>query len=154
MWPNFHASSTRNADEEDDDQLIKVRWRSLFNFTTTAHLFPLVVGVILSFASGITIPALAIFLGRIFDSFVNYGGDTLTSIELVEQVSQDGLYLLALGCVSWMLNGSYFMFWIVFGELQAKSVRDMLFESMLGKEVAWYDMRKTGVNSMVSRFQT
>ena len=141
------------ADEEFDDQYNPPRWRSLFSFTTKTHLCPLVLGLILSVTSGIIIPALAVFLGRLFDSFASFGERSLSGPDLVAQVSQDGLYLFALGFASWILNGSYFMFWLVFGELQAKSVRDTLFANLLQKDISWYEMRKGGVGAMVSRLQ-
>lgn len=65
-----------------------------------------------------------------------------------------GLALVGLGSASGLLNAGYFMFWILFGELQAKSARDKLFEGMLEKEMEWYDMRKSGIDTLISRLQT
>jgi ATP-binding cassette subfamily B (MDR/TAP) protein 1 len=69
-------------------------------------------------------------------------------------VSLDALALVGLGSASWLLNGGYFMLWLAFGELQAKSVREKLFDGMLEKDMEWYDMRKNGIGALVPRFQT
>jgi len=141
-------------DEDPDEEVRRAGWRSLFSFTTKRHVFPLLVAIIFSIASGIVIPALALFLGGVFDSFTNFGAGTLSASELVKKVSWDGLALVGLGSASWLLNGGYFMLWLAFGELQAKSVRDKLFDGMLEKDMEWYDMRKNGIGALLPRFQT
>ncbi|MCJ1292429.1 hypothetical protein MMC34_003979 [Xylographa carneopallida] len=142
------------SDSADEEYLQHAKWISLFNFTSKAHILPLAVAACLSVSSGIVIPALAIFLGKIFDTFTDYGAGTISGSDLTKQTSLNGLYLLGLGSVSWILNGSFFMFWLLFGELQARHIREMLFDGMLQKEMAWYDMRKSGVNAMIPRLQT
>ncbi|MCJ1390627.1 hypothetical protein MMC18_003488 [Xylographa bjoerkii] len=138
----------------DEEHLQHAKWSSLFNFTSRAHILPLIVAACLSVSSGIVIPALAIFLGKIFDTFADYGAGMISGSDLTKQTSVNGLYLLGLGSASWVLNGSFFMFWLLFGELQARHVREMLFNGMLQKEMEWYDMRKSGVNAMIPRLQT
>ena len=145
------------GDQDDDrggDQVRRAGWRSLFNFTSKRHGVPLFFAVIFSIASGIVIPALALFLGSIFDSFTRFGAGTLGGSDLVEKVSWQGLALVGLGSASWLLNGGYFMLWLAFGELQAKNVRDKLFDGMLEKDMEWYDMRKNGIGALLPRFQT
>ncbi|MCJ1322561.1 hypothetical protein MMC15_007910 [Xylographa vitiligo] len=142
------------VDSADEEHLQHAKWVSLFNFTSKTHILPLTIAACLSVASGIVIPALAIFLGKIFDTFTDYGAGTISGADLTKQTSLNGLYLLGLGSVSWILNGSFFMFWLLFGELQARHIREMLFDGMLQKEMAWYDMRKSGVNAMIPRLQT
>lgn len=129
-------------------------WRDLFNFTTKAHISPLLAAIVLSVASGIVIPALSILLGKLFDQFTKYGGGTIDGHGLVQKISQYGLYLVALGSGAIFLNSGYFGFWLVYGELQAKSVRDELFQGLLEKDMEWFDMRKSGVNTLLGRLQT
>lgn len=128
-------------------------WRSLFNFTTRPHIIPLLLALTLSVASGIIIPALSIFLGKVFDCFTSFGAGTISGSDLLRKISMYGLALVGLGSASGLLNAGYFMFWILFGELQAKSARDKLFEGMLEKEMEWYDMRKSGIDTLISRLQ-
>ena len=146
----------QGAQDQDrsGEQIGRAGWRSLFNFTTKRHAFTLFFAIIFSIASGIVIPALALFLGSIFDAFTRFGAGMLWGPELVRRVSFDGLALLGLGSASWLLNGAYFMLWLVFGELQAKNVRDKLFDGLLEKDMEWYDMRKNGIGALLPRFQT
>ena len=145
------------ADREhliDGDHLIKrPGWRSLFNFTARPHVLPLLLALTLSVASGIITPALSIFFGKVFDCFTSFGAGTISGSDLLKKVSTYGLALVGLGSAGGLLNAGYFMFWLLFGELQAKSARDKLFDGMLEKEIEWYDMRKTGVDTLISRLQ-
>lgn len=145
------------ADRErqvDSDHLVeRPGWRSLFNFTAKPHIIPLLLALTLSVASGIIIPALSIFLGKVFDCFTSFGAGTISGSDLLKKISMYGLALVGLGSASGLLNAGYFMFWVLFGELQAKSARDKLFEGLLEKEMEWYDMRKLGIDTLISRLQ-
>ncbi|KAI9784929.1 MAG: hypothetical protein M1816_000565 [Peltula sp. TS41687] len=129
-------------------------WLSLFNFTSKHHTPTLTIALILSVISGIVIPAVSIFLGRIFNLFTDYAIGKITGHVLVHKVSINCIALVAIGVGSWALNGGYFMFWLVFGELQAKSVRDRLFDGLMQKDMEWYDMRKNGVSALIPRLQS
>ena len=139
--------------DAEQDFVRSPSWRALFSFTTTAHIIPLAAAIILSLASGIVIPTLAILLGKLFDQFTKYGEGAIDGHSLVHRISVYGLYLVALGSGAIFLNGGYFGFWLVFGELQAKSVRDKLFDGLLEKDMAWFDMRKAGVSTFLNRLQ-
>lgn len=128
-------------------------WASLFNFTLRSHFFALSVALVISVASGVIIPALAIILGKIFNIFTDYGSDEINGPDLVNKVSTYCYALVGLGAGSGILNAGYFMSWLVFGELQAKSVRDRLFDGMLEKDMEWYDMRKAGIDTLIPRLQ-
>ena len=140
--------------EENDEQVVRAQWRSLFAFTTRTHILPLTVALLLSVGSGIVIPALALFLGRIFGFFSDFGAGKIGGSDLTQKVASNALILVGLGAASWFLNGTFFMFWLAFGELQAGSVRDKLFDGMLKKDMEWYDMRKAGVSALIPRLQT
>lgn len=154
MDANTENSRDFKSDAVKGDQVERPGWRSLFHFTSRLHIFPLSVALALSIASGIIIPALAIILGKIFGLFTNYGANEISGSDLVKQVSIYGIALVGLGAVSGLLNAGFFMFWLIFGELQAKSIRDKLFEGMLEKDMEWYDMRKSGIDTLISRLQT
>lgn len=148
-----HAENLEDCDGPND-QANPASWRALFTFTSKVHVIPLILALIFSVASGIIIPALAIFLGYIFGLFTQYGAEQISGPDLVHHVARYGLYLVGLGCASGVLNAVYFMSWLVFGELQAKAVREKLFDGMLEKEMVWYDMRKAGIPTLISRLQT
>ena len=52
--------------------------------------------------------------------------------------------LIALGAATWLVKGGYFASWPVFGELQAQSVRNELFENLLRKDLEWFETRTSG----------
>ena len=152
METDVEKTTRMNVDEESG-HVKGPRWASLFNFTLRSHLFALSMALILSFASGVIVPALAIILGRMFDIFTEYGSSQISGSDLVKKVSTYCLALVGLGAVSGILNAGYFMSWLLFGELQAKSVRDGLFDGMLEKDMEWYDMRKAGIDTLIPRLQ-
>ena len=139
--------------DSEQDFVRSPSWRALFSFTTTTHIIPLAAAIMLSLASGIVIPTLAILLGKLFDQFTKYGGGAIDGHGLVHRISVYGLYLVGLGSGAILLNAGYFGLWLVFGELQAKSVRDKLFDGLLEKDMAWFDMRKVGISTFLNRLQ-
>jgi len=154
MESDVHHPDIAENRDGPNDQSQGASWRALFNFTSKAHVLSLILALIFSVASGIIIPALAVFLGKLFDVFTQYGADEISGPDLVHKVSRFGIYLVGLGCASGVLNAFYFMLWLVFGELQAKAVREKLFDGMLEKEMEWYDMRKAGIDTLISRLQS
>lgn len=142
------------ADEEKNHLAKHASWRSLFNFTSKMDTVPLLLAFSLSIAAGIVTPVLAIILGKIFDLFTNFGVGEISGPDLVVKVSTNAIVLAGLGTANGLLHAGYFMLWLVFGELQAKHVRERLFDSMLEKDTGWYDMRTDGIDTLVSRLQT
>ena len=140
--------------ETNQERTKPARWRALFSFTSRSHIFVLSCAITASVSSGIVIPALAIFLGKIFDLFTTFGAGAITGPELVRRVSKYGIYLVGLGFASGVLNSTFFGFWLLFGELQAKAARSELFAGMLARDLEWYDMREDGVETLISRQQT
>ena len=140
--------------EEDSHQAENASWLALFNFTSKSHSIILIPAIILSILSGMVIPALAVFLGKIFDLFTSFGADIISGADLIKQVSTYGIALAGLGAASGILNAMFFGLWLLFGELQAKSAREKLFNGMLVKDLEWYDMRKSGIESLIARQQT
>ena len=153
--PDGRPATTYNT---KNDRLLRQskskRWISLFNFTTRKHLIPLISALTLTVAAGVLVPVSAIFLGKLFDAFSNFGADNSTGDELLEKVADNCIVLVSIGAATWVLNGGYFTLWLTFGELQARSVRELLFEDMLQKELEWFEMRKDGIGGFLPRLQT
>jgi len=129
-------------------------WRAVFNFTTRDHIFCLSAAILLSGVSGIIKPGVAVLLGRIFNNFTAFGAGNIDRDELILEVSAACIALTVLGSVSWLLSGGYFVLWVIFGELQAKSARNKLFQGMIAKDIEWYDTRKNGIRALITRIQT
>ncbi|KAF8245217.1 P-loop containing nucleoside triphosphate hydrolase protein [Wilcoxina mikolae CBS 423.85] len=108
----------------------------------------------LSTISGFVLPGMSILLGSIFGAFAGFGSGALEPGEFMARVTNYITYLTLLGCASWLLNGAFFASWLWFGELQAKAAREKLFDSLIDKEIGWFEERKDGVSAMLSKGQT
>ncbi|KAL8999973.1 MAG: hypothetical protein Q9188_005772 [Gyalolechia gomerana] len=154
MEVDIEEANHHNRRESETSQNSSARWRSLFAFTSRSHLLTLCLALILSVASGAVAPVLSYLLGKVFDCFTSFGGGKYGGPELIRRVSKYAIGLTGLGAASGLLHTGYFGFWLVFGELQAKSARDSLYAGMLEKDMEWYDMRKDGIDALIQRLQT
>lgn len=150
LSPMFEDKLLENEGHEVYDH----SWVSLFNFTEKRHIFALAAAVFFALLSGLVIPAMAVIMGKSFGSFAAFGAEEITSDQLVAQVTWQITILAALGMGNWVTGGIFFASWLVFGELQAKVARERLFEGLIGKDLGWYDMRRSGVASLILRVQT
>lgn len=138
---------TPTGAKADDIQVAP--WKALFFFTTRSHLTCLVVAVVSAVLSGLTSPASALLVGKAFQSFATVTDDN----ELVKKETKYVLYMLGVALGSWLLHFIFFASWVTFGELQANSARDRLFNGMLVKDIEWYDLRKNGIGALIPRLQ-
>jgi ATP-binding cassette, subfamily B (MDR/TAP), member 1 len=93
-------------------------------------------------------------MGKYFDALANYGAGKINDHELAEKVLLTTYGLIGVGATAWILKGGFFAVWLAFGEMQAKKVRNMLFQGLLVKDLEWFEMRSAGVGSLLSRLQT
>ncbi|RDW73324.1 hypothetical protein BP6252_07231 [Coleophoma cylindrospora] len=147
------ATTIPPADPSSYDN-IEASWRSLFAFTTRRHTKSLVWCGIVTVLTGLVRPVPSIFFGYIFQVLTEYGADHLNPRDTKQQVSKWCMALAITAIVTWLFNGMLLSVWMVFGELQAKSVREKLFAGLLEKEMEWYDMRKDGMGPLLIRIQT
>ncbi len=129
-------------------------WRAVFTFTYRSHLLALVPAVAFSICGGALGPIMAIFLGKFFDAFADFGAGKISPDKLMERTLTSVYVLLAIGASNILLKSSMFAAWLIFGEMQAKGVRDELFKALLRKDLEWFEMRESGVGTLLSRLQT
>jgi ATP-binding cassette subfamily B (MDR/TAP) protein 1 len=144
----------QELDSHDHEPDIKPSLRSLFSFTTKNHVFDLVCCVVSGILSGALKPISSIFYGNIFGALTNYGAGVLTGRETLHTVSIWCIAITALGVATWLSEGIFLCSWMVFGELQAKSVREKMFMGLLSKDIQWYDLRRDGIGSLLIRIET
>ncbi|KAF2771086.1 P-loop containing nucleoside triphosphate hydrolase protein [Teratosphaeria nubilosa] len=113
----------------------------------------LMAGILASFIAGAVIPATAYLTGKLFDGFTDHASGQTTNDEFYSHQTKYILYLAVASAGSWISHACEFIFWLAFGELQAKSARDRLFHGLLKKDIEWYDMRKNGIGAMLPRMQ-
>lgn len=143
----------RPQDEEEQEFIRKMGWKALFSFTTKRHLPILFVACLAAAVAALCMPALAILYGLIFREYANFGGGTTPATTFLANVSRYCIYLSAFGGLNWLSNSIYFMTFLTFGELQARSARDRIFKALLRKNVAWYDTRETGAAAFLPTVQ-
>ena len=154
MDESLDGAGDREAEDINNEQVQFARWHDLFNYTSKTHSVILVLALIISVASGIIVPALALFFGKIFNYFTRFGAGQIDGLDLKQDVSNYAYYLVGLGCASGLLNACFYMLWMIFGELQAKGAREKLFNGMIEKEMEWYDRLNAGISTHSSRLQS
>ncbi|RMZ80668.1 hypothetical protein DV738_g2673, partial [Chaetothyriales sp. CBS 135597] len=103
-----------------------------------AQAAALVPAVCCSAISGGITPTMTIFVGRFFNAFADYGADTIPPTALMQRASLCVRAFLILGACTIVFQGASYLCWTVFGEMQAKTVRQDLFQTLLQKDIAWY----------------
>ncbi|KND93820.1 Alpha-factor-transporting ATPase [Tolypocladium ophioglossoides CBS 100239] len=147
------GSTALDADPIQHPQT-KASWRSLFAFTKRPHAGVLFAAVVASAVTAALKTVLAIFLGRIFDVIADFGNGSQTGDGALKDVSKWCLVLIGLGFGNWLANTAFLSLWIAFGELQADSVRHDIFNSLLARDLAWFDTLNQGISSLLVRIQT
>jgi ATP-binding cassette subfamily B (MDR/TAP) protein 1 len=126
-------------------------WSSLFNFTTRKHLVFLFPALVSSMVSGATIPVNAYLLGRIFASFTSFAAGQIDTPNFKHDMAKYNSYVVINGATSWLFNFLAYSFWHTFGDLQARSARERLFNALLLKPASWFDRRTEGVSTLTTR---
>lgn len=128
-------------------------WMSLFSFTTKKQTLMLMMATVFALLAGLVMPFFAFILGDLFNSFMLFGAGRIPSQTLLDQVVTGCVKLACLGLASWVLNGCYFLLFIVFGEQQAASARKNIFQSLLEKDIEWFEGREDGTAAFLSCLQ-
>jgi ATP-binding cassette subfamily B (MDR/TAP) protein 1 len=147
-------SEIRSSRAQEEQQYVSgAGCKALFGFTTKKHL-PILSGALLSAAvAAATLPVFAIIYGLIFRDYTDYGAGKLDSHALRSSVTKYCLILTGIASLNWMANSFYFFFFLTFGELQARSARNKIFDALIRKDMAWYDTRETGIAAFLPAIQ-
>jgi ATP-binding cassette, subfamily B (MDR/TAP), member 1 len=155
--PPSIASSADNGIRPDPliiTQSSTSSWKDLFAFTRTAHAGPLLGALLASaLAAGFKV-ALAVILGQVFNIISDYASGERSGSSTVNLVSRWSLTMLGLGVGNWITHAVFIALWVAFGEIQASAVREETFQSLLSKDMSWFDSQDQGVSSLLARIQT
>jgi ATP-binding cassette subfamily B (MDR/TAP) protein 1 len=77
----------------------------------------------------------------------------MNSNQFIRNVTKLCIILASVGTLNWIVNSFYFFFLLVFGELQARSGRDRVFDALIKKDMTWFDMRETGIAAFLPTVQ-
>jgi ATP-binding cassette, subfamily B (MDR/TAP), member 1 len=129
-------------------------WKTIFAFTKGNHVVTLTSAFVFASAAGALGPVMAIFLGKFFDAFAEFGAAKIPPKELMDRAMTSIVGFIGVGIGTVLLKTGLFFCWLSFGEFQAKSVRDELFAGLLKKDLQWFEMRDAGVGTPLARLQT
>ncbi|KAL7927093.1 P-loop containing nucleoside triphosphate hydrolase protein [Trichoderma austrokoningii] len=149
----FDTTSSANH-EIDRNKPIRTSFKHLFSFTRWNHTAPLTAALASSAGFAAIKSIYPIFLGKIFNIVSDFGAGRRSGSETLGEISHWSLILIGLGLVNCVLGSAFLSLWVIFGELQAKSVRQEIFKSLLSKNIAWFDSLDQGISSLLVRIQT
>ncbi|KAL0934702.1 ABC a-pheromone efflux pump [Colletotrichum truncatum] len=129
-------------------------WKHLFAFTEREHWSTLSAALAAVCACAAVRTAYAVTLGQVFQVLTNYGKGTFDSKEALSQISKWCVIICFLGFGAMVANTALMSFWLVFGELQAKRAREIVFNSLLRYNMVWYDGQVDGTASLLFRIKT
>lgn len=135
-------------------QPAKSSWKHLFAFMRWTHAGPLFAALVASGVTAALKTVLAVVLGLVFDIIGDYGLGERSSSSTLSGISRWSIILVGIGIGNWVANSTFLALWITFGELQASSVRHGTFNSLLSKNMAWFDSQEQGISSLLVRIQT
>ncbi|KAF5618531.1 STE6 [Fusarium sp. NRRL 52700] len=136
------------------EQDVKSSWKQLFLFTRRSHSGALIAALLAAgFSAGFK-TVLSVILGKVFDIIAAFGNGSLNGDEALSQVAGWALVFVGLGIGNWIASTAFLALWVVFGELQACSIRQDIFASLLSKDMAWFDSQSEGISSLLIRIQT
>lgn len=147
-----HEKRATQADEEHA-YISKVGWKVLFGFTTRQHVPTILGGIVTASLAALLMPVFAIVYGLIFREYTYYGAGNSDSDKLISGVTRLCIILTGVTTVSWVANSFYFFFFLTFGELQARSARNRIFDALMKKDMAWFDMREAGIAAFLPTVQ-
>lgn len=144
---------SKSIAEDHHELLQQMSWKGLFSFTTRKHVPILCAALFFAFIAALTLPAMAVLFGLIFRQFTDFASGKISSSDLLHNASNYCIYLTAVCAGTWFTNSIYFMLFLAFSELQARSARERIFNTLLEKDMEWYDAQESGITALLPTIQ-
>lgn len=113
---------------------------SLFRLFTYADLldcFLIATGALAAVVHGLSMPIFLLFLGDLIDGF---GANINNPKRTAEDVDKYAVYMVYLGIVVWFASWAEVAAWMQTGERQAARIRVLYLQSMLKKDISYFDV--------------
>lgn len=133
---------------------VRSSFKHLFSFTRWNQVGPLIAALAASAAFAAIRSIYPIFLGKIFNIVSDFGAGRRSGSETLHEISHWSQILIGLGVMNCLSGSAFLALWVIFGELQAKSIRQDIFKSLLSKKISWFDSLDQGTSSLLVRIQT
>ena len=166
----FFKRKKKPKKEEDPDAPKPVPLLKLFRFATPFEVFIMIIGLILSSASGAAQPLMTLIFGRLTNTFNIYsvlvmqiqqeGGSTPEALaaladakaDLKTEVGKDALYMMAIGLGMFVCIYIYMLIWNYTSETQSRRLRESYLRAVLRQDIAYFD--ELGAGEVATRIQT
>ncbi|OSS46041.1 hypothetical protein B5807_08128 [Epicoccum nigrum] len=145
--------STSSVDEEQESTS-QAGWKALFGFTTTSHIAVLISALASAAAAAAILPIFSVIYGLVFGAYSDYGSGKVNGDQLMSTVTRLSLIMTGVAAANWVFNSIFFSLFLLFGELQAKSARNRMFDVLIRKDIEWFDRRECGIAALLPTIQT
>lgn len=145
--------STSSVDEEREPSP-QAGWKALFGFTTTSHIAILISALASAAAAAAILPIFSVIYGLVFGAYSDYGSGKVNGDQLMSTVTRLSLIMTGVAAANWVFNSIFFSLFLLFGELQAKSARNRMFDVLIRKDIEWFDRRESGIAALLPTIQT
>ena len=129
------------------------RLESLFAFTQRSHRIILALAIFGDIVSGAVFPIFALLLGDSFKALSDYGAGSASVQELNDAVVQNVTLLAVFAFATWISHTAFFTFSQTFGEMQVRTARRRVFNGLINRHVASFDMLGDGTSNAIFRLQ-
>ncbi|KAI4652720.1 uncharacterized protein J4E78_007547 [Alternaria triticimaculans] len=102
-------------------------------------------GIAMASVAALSMPAFAILYGLVSGQYTSHGEGSRSSSQLMSNMARFCVILTALATLNWIADSFYYLFFLRFGELQARSARNRIFDALIKKDMAWIDTREDGI---------
>ena len=143
-----------NVDEKPNPVVHRSSFKDLFAFTRPRHVLVICCALATSLLVAAGRTTYAVLLGKVFEVVAQWGAGSLDPVDFLSQITQWSIYFVLLGAAMWLVCSIDIALWVVTGELRARTAREILFSSLLGKSTAWYDLRMDGMASLMVGIHT
>ncbi|KAF3004084.1 hypothetical protein E8E13_003217 [Curvularia kusanoi] len=143
-----------NPADEGHQSTSQVGWKALFGFTTTSHIAVLISSLLSAAAAAAILPIFSVIYGLVFGAYSDYGTGEVNGDQLMREVTRLCLIMTGIAAANWVLNSIFFFLFLLFGELQAQSARNRVFEVLIRKDLEWFDMSESGITALLPTIQT
>ncbi|KAF8439186.1 P-loop containing nucleoside triphosphate hydrolase protein [Terfezia claveryi] len=123
-------------------------------FPNSCASYYLLTACLATVISGFIVPAMSVVIGKILDSLLKFDLGIYEKKVLRAEVQGLIWNLVGLGIGAFISNAVLNIMWQRCADLQAKRARECVFESLVVRELEWFDKRKHGVGAMLTQTQT
>ncbi|CAI2352724.1 unnamed protein product [Caenorhabditis sp. 36 PRJEB53466] len=152
------SSSAESEKKEEVPPPPKISIFQLFRYTSTPDRVMLIIGIVVSCATGLGLPLMSIIMGNVSQNFIEIGTILLNSTDpaVIQKAKDDFSHAVIQNCLKYvylgigiftagLLQASCFL---IICENLSNRLRRAFFYSVMRHEISWYDKNTSGTLSI------